>query len=326
MAKTGLLQRCTTPRAAKILALAAIIGGMAVAIGFRPWRHAHAVLSIRQIGADVKDCEPATRWPSTGILSGIYHPPVCSVSYWGDVGPNQLAPLEYLPEIKELDASGDHVTDLAMRRLRPLCNLEMLTLERTGITDQGLSNLDCLAQLRTLNLFYTSITDAGLGHLRMLPNLRELRLGRTKISDAGLKVLSELTQLQILDVSEDPQVTNAGLEYLYSLKSLTDINVFATGVTTAGVRKFRMAVPNCRVFEGIPLVPIEKPIRAEPLPSAENGGANHRHEASRFECQPAAAQRAQDGFTCHSLAPGGAIPRPFAVRGFSRPSGGRAIA
>ena len=199
MAKTGLLQRCTTPRTAKILALAAIIGGMAVAIGFRPWRHAHAVLSIRQIGADVKDCEPATRWPSTGILSGIYHPPVCSVSYWGNVGPNQLAPLEYLPEIKELDASGDHVTDLAMRRLRPLCNLEMLTLERTGITDQGLSNLDCLAQPADAQSFLHEHHRRWARTPSDAAEPSRIALGRTKISDAGLKVLSEF------DSTSDPR-------------------------------------------------------------------------------------------------------------------------
>ena len=70
---------------------------------------------------------------------------------------------------------------------------------KTEVTDVGLKELRELKNLQTLVLDHGKITNAGLKELGDFASLKELGLKSTRITDAGLKELRQLRSLMALD-------------------------------------------------------------------------------------------------------------------------------
>ena len=139
----------------------------------------------------------------------------------------------------------------------------------TQITDDDLIKVRDLEDVRSLYLCRTLITDDGLVQLKSLQKLEVLELNNTKITDKGLKHLSALTTLKHLSLADVvaygtffgsgsreetdhvvyvvPQITDAGLMYLESLKNLESLDLAGTQVTEAGVMRLQQALPNCNI-------------------------------------------------------------------------------
>jgi hypothetical protein len=164
-----------------------------------------------------------------------------------------------------------------------------------SVTSADLVNLKKAPQIGALDVFdATQCTNAGFVALKELPNLRKLTLGKSNISaantvaiaqlkelrvlylpgsglsDTELATLKTLTFLEALDISDNPQVTDAGmatvktqerLQVLYLAKtSITDkgllalkpldglrsLNVVGTKVTGDAADKFADEMPNLR--------------------------------------------------------------------------------
>jgi hypothetical protein len=72
--------------------------------------------------------------------------------------------------------SGTRVRDADLAVLQGLPNLEELDLRNTGVTDAGLPALKQLRNLMTLKLVGTQVTDAGARALQaVLPQLQVIR-------------------------------------------------------------------------------------------------------------------------------------------------------
>jgi hypothetical protein len=108
--------------------------------------------------------------------------------------------------VTHVNLSGRPTTDADLARLQGLTELEDLDLHNTEVSDEGLRHLSALAHLRWLNLNGTRVTDAGLVHLERLRELRRLylpgievtvvhphdgtlRLGSSHVTDEGVKKL-----------------------------------------------------------------------------------------------------------------------------------------
>jgi hypothetical protein len=84
---------------------------------------------------------------------------------------------------------------------------------RGRITDVGLKDISRLSNLDSLELMATDITDEGLTYISTLPRLRYLSLRGCKITDAGLPSLRLCTSLRNVDV-RDTLVTQRGKQML----------------------------------------------------------------------------------------------------------------
>jgi hypothetical protein len=89
-----------------------------------------------------------------------------------------------------LDLTLTQVTDVGLKELAGLTDLQTLNLDVNRITDAGLKELAALTSLQTLDLNTTQVTNQGLKELARLKNLKTLNLGFTKVTDAGLKELA----------------------------------------------------------------------------------------------------------------------------------------
>ena len=230
--------------------------------------------------ADLERLQGLTRLRSLGLQrTGIT-----------DVG---IAPLAGLTALEGVDLKGTKITDAAVTHLVGLPKLIHLFVGETEITDSGMERLKEMKKLHNVGLDGTKITDAGLAHWRTLSNISYLHLNGTRIGDAGLaaisgfklntltvartaitdrglKQLSGMKGLAILDLAENQQITDAGLEdlvvlplinlnlsntritdaglpHLKKLSKLQDLNLSATGITEAGLADLKAALPNCKI-------------------------------------------------------------------------------
>ncbi len=163
-----------------------------------------------------------------------------------------LAALAENSAIRSLLVPGTKVSDAGMKHLRRLSQLETLWLgvydEGANVTDEGLGDIGELTTLKHLNLSGTKITDAGLPRLGKLSKLESLSLDSTAITEEGLRHLAPLQNLQSLRLYTRSPITDVGAGHLAQLKSLRDITDNLE-VTDAGVEKLA-ALPK---LEGLTL-------------------------------------------------------------------------
>lgn len=143
-----------------------------------------------------------------------------------------------LSRLRKLDVSNSSISNEGLKQLVALPRLEELSLAGSAIGDDELRTLKGFTQLRILDLGNSGIGGRDLKRLHGLPQLQELRLAGLRGSDAGLKYLKGLTQLEKLDLS-DSDVTDAGLRHLEGLVQMRELNLARTGITDEGLKHLK---------------------------------------------------------------------------------------
>ena len=81
-----------------------------------------------------------------------------------------------------------------------------------------------------LDLRLEETTDEVLGLLQELPSLRRITLQGARITDRGLAHLSQLGQLEDLDLRSCKHITDAGMKHVSKLSKLTNLQLYNTRV------------------------------------------------------------------------------------------------
>ena len=129
-----------------------------------------------------------------------------------------LALVQDMANLVELDLGGTKITDAGLTHLQGLKELRRLHLENTAVTDVGLSHIANLEKLKYLNLYGTKVTDKGIAQLKGLRNLEKLYLWQTGVTQEGATALkNEFTDEKLLaSLQEQMQ------RFEEELKKLTD--------------------------------------------------------------------------------------------------------
>jgi hypothetical protein len=104
-------------------------------------------------------------------------------------------------DVRAVSLPGGTHNDDDLALLDELTQVRELDLQDAHVTDTGLAHLSALSELERLNLHGTSVGDAGLKHLKGLGKLEYLDLSGTKTSDAAISILKDLTQLKELNLT-----------------------------------------------------------------------------------------------------------------------------
>src|SRR6185436_582158 len=127
------------------------------------------------------------------------------------------------------------VTDGDLSLLGSFPQLRTLDLSLTHITDLGMERLKPLPHVTELNLYYAEfVTDVGVAHLKGWKHLERINLRGTKITDTALEHLSGLATLRSLDAGFS-QITSNGIEYLGSLLNLEEVALGGNKITGASL-------------------------------------------------------------------------------------------
>ncbi|MCP5538540.1 MAG: hypothetical protein H7A53_13735 [Akkermansiaceae bacterium] len=126
-----------------------------------------------------------------------------------EFGDDQLKALEPVAErVVWLDLGRSQVSDLGLKTVARMRNLERLHLENTKITDAGVAELARLAKLEYLNLYGTPVTSAIFEPLANMRNLRKLYLWQTKVEPGAAKSFQRAMSLEV-NIGYEPEAAPA---------------------------------------------------------------------------------------------------------------------
>lgn len=171
-----------------------------------------------------------------------------------------MEPLSHLVSLEYLSLPDTQTNDMSLEYFRPLSVLRVLALGGTLVSDEGLVTIGSFSSLQELNLWDCPITMSGVSLLRslkltrlnlngiiasddqaiatglvLLTSLTQLDLASTDMLNAGLILISVLTDLRWLNLGDNSEITDEGLQSTTALKSLTHLDLTGTAITDAGV-------------------------------------------------------------------------------------------
>jgi Leucine-rich repeat (LRR) protein len=190
------------------------------------------------------------------------------------VSNSSIRHLANLPSLVHLDLSETGVNDDGLAHLTGLKSLQELSINGTEIYGQGLAALGNMGaraplkiiqatnsqigyqgflqfrdftQLQEINASSASVTDASLEGLKGLRDLRVVRLAGNLISDEGLRNLVAASDLELLDISKQPGISDNTLKRLRNFKKLSKLNIENTACSLQGVQDLKKALPSCEI-------------------------------------------------------------------------------
>ncbi len=159
------------------------------------------------------------------------------------------------------------ITDVGVRRLTGLWQLEDLDISITSATAASLPSLAKCVNLHTLRMGFWKQTEfTSLAPLTKLVKLQHLELTSNKISDAALADLRSLPRLRELHL-EYTQITDACVESLLACPDLRMLHVHFCLIKVDGIRKLA-ASPTLSIIQinGLPIKPEALQPLAEGMP------------------------------------------------------------
>jgi hypothetical protein len=153
-----------------------------------------------------------------------------------DITPERLATLSQNAQLNELCLRDTSVDDACLASL-PAAKLKSLCLAGTTLklTAAAASSLRTTApDLEVLQLDGLAIDAETLLAIAALPKLAELSLKDCSIDDTTLAPLVNCKLLRVLDISENPALSDSSIHALGALPELRTINVSGSKFTGAG--------------------------------------------------------------------------------------------
>ena len=147
-----------------------------------------------------------------------------------DIGNNNILDLINLTHLTHLNLSSrNKITEDAITALIKFTNLTRLALKNLEhLTDFHINLFSrTLTNLKNLNISDTKIHDQGLKLLSNLINLEDINISNsTYLTDEGIKFLKNMTNLKTLRMGNSTDFTNSVLNILTGLTNLTYLNIF----------------------------------------------------------------------------------------------------
>jgi hypothetical protein len=154
--------------------------------------------------------------------------------YFPEVEPGVLSELPQ-PD-RPFALKFQRMTDVGLRDLREMAELEHLDISYTKVTAAGIAELAPLHRLRSLDVGGLELTDDDIKNVAKFTSLRWLNLSDTDITDAGVKELTSLARLRVLGLALT-KVTADGLKELAALKNLHTLSLDGNNVTPAAFKQ-----------------------------------------------------------------------------------------
>ncbi len=208
----------------------------------------HSPVTVRQYDASKRysGISPTGKDFSPELIERITKlPRVSAIQLYGGEDIDQW--LAILGEMKQLGHlmidNGRYVTDDGIAHLSELDNLAGLIVWRCQCTDRSLEIVSNLPEMIDLRLPYCDFSDEGVAHLAKLEKLRYL-----DISQTTFPVTVGQKKVNIRRTEDDSKfITDKSVDTFEKIKSLTQLRIRHTGITTERQTQFSKDRPGCKV-------------------------------------------------------------------------------
>jgi hypothetical protein len=198
---------------------------------------ASAIRSLRRAGFTVE-----TNGVEEAVLASLEDGEI------GSAGGRHLAGLKTLEQIQLWNCPD--ADDALVERLAGLAKLRVLAIRGGRLTDGCFEQLSTATALESLNLGNTAaLTGVGVAQLLSTGRIKRLYLDRTGLSDEVIAGWSVKNSLEMLNVNH----TRLGLRAasrLREFRGLRSVFVVQAGISIEEVSKWRVARPDCLVYDG----------------------------------------------------------------------------
>lgn len=150
--------------------------------------------------------------------------------------------LEQFPKLRHVNSVGFTGTDFSDLDLKPLTQMPnlsgLLFYNCSHLQTKELLKLKNCSKLNHLNITRIPITAEEVESWEKLP-LQSMSLDSCDLTDNEMEKIANYANLYALNVTNNPDITDAALEHLLELKSLQMLNLRSTSVTEKGIEEFR---------------------------------------------------------------------------------------
>lgn len=150
-----------------------------------------------------------------------------------EIGDQHIKYLRNLKGLTKLDVSSTDITDSGLAQLITMFPaVQNTSLARTRITAKSLPAI--ASGWKSLNKLVLSGVKLGPNSLRFLKDLKQLQhldLDMADLADVDLVTAGRFVDLEELDLSGNPRITDKGVANLTNLKHLTRLDLMDTSIT-----------------------------------------------------------------------------------------------
>ncbi len=139
--------------------------------------------------------------------------------------------IENLTGLKAINLKHTLFNNSALLSLEKMVNLRYANFNDTRVHGDGLAKLPILANMNAMDVSNNSGMLPFCQTLSDLKNLYELQMQHCQLDDVTSKDISQCKSLRVLCISQNKDITDAGVSYLKDLKNLTWLDLTATSVS-----------------------------------------------------------------------------------------------
>ncbi len=139
--------------------------------------------------------------------------------------------IENLTGLKAINLKHTLFNNSALLSLEKLVNLRYANFNDTRVHGDGLAKLPILPNLNAMDVSNNSGMLPFCQTLCELKNLYELQMQNCQLDDVTAKDISQCQSLRVLCISQNKDITDAGVSYLKDLKNLAWLDLTATAVS-----------------------------------------------------------------------------------------------
>ncbi|MBS1989088.1 MAG: hypothetical protein JSS83_01150 [Cyanobacteria bacterium SZAS LIN-3] len=148
-----------------------------------------------------------------------------------DFDDTHFAFLKDFTTLYRLNLNYTLVSDKSLPIIANMKDLHELKLTSTEITGSGFEHLNKLKKLEIIEFSGMALNPGALAALKqVLPGLQRLALDKTGLKKADCALLSNLTNIEELDLGGNRDIDNQCLRYLMTLKKLDKLVIYDTAI------------------------------------------------------------------------------------------------
>lgn len=139
--------------------------------------------------------------------------------------------MENLTGLKAINLKHTLFNNAALLSLEKMVNLRYANFNDTRVHGDGLAKLPILPNLNAMDVSNNSGMLPFCRTLSELKNLYELQMQHCQLDDVAAKDISQCQSLRVLCISQNKDITDAGVSYLKELKNLAWLDLSGTSVS-----------------------------------------------------------------------------------------------